>query len=115
MTRTTSPQEQVAARLQSFTTKAVAVVVLYWLGWIPGFSDIHFYQEAKRTELTAGRRLPLTGCLGVMPCFNVVLLAVALATATLFLISIRVKVLPVDPHPAIQWTWWQGAILQARP
>ena len=92
----TSPQEQIAARLQSFTTKAVAAVVLYWLGWIPGFiANILFYQEAKRTERIAGRGLPGTGCLGLMLGFNVVLLVVALAFATLFVLSIRVNGQPL--------------------
>jgi hypothetical protein len=91
-----SPQEQSTARALSFTTKAVAVVALYWLGWIPGFiANILFYLEAKRTERAAGKRLPGTGCLAILLGLNVVLLVIALALGALLLLSIRVNGRPL--------------------
>jgi hypothetical protein len=81
-----SPQEQAAARLPSFTTKAVAVLALYWMFWIPGFiANVVFHNEARRMERIAGERLPGSGCLATMLWLNIVLLAIGLIGGLCFL------------------------------
>ena len=71
-----SAEERAAARLQSFTTKAVAVVVLYFVLWIPGIiANVLFHNEATRAERIAGERLPGTGCLRAMLFLNIALVA----------------------------------------
>ncbi len=91
-----SPQEQSLARVQSFTTKSVAVIALYWLGWLPGFiANIVFFVEAKRTARAAGKHLPGTGCLGIMLVLNIVLLVIGLAFLALLFASIRVNGRPL--------------------
>ena len=77
--------------MQSFTTKAVLVLVLYWMFWIPGLiANYLFYREARQTERIAGTSLPGTGCLAVMLGFNVVLLLAGLIVAACLVSSIHV-------------------------
>ena len=86
-----SSEHRAAARLQSFTTKAVAVLVLYFVMWLPGFiANAVFYNEAKNTKREAGQGLPGTGCLAVMLWLNVALLAIGLIAAACFLSGLHV-------------------------
>ncbi len=88
---TDTAQERAAARLESYTTRAVAVLVLYWLFWIPGLvANLVFYYEAKRAERLAGQCLPGVGCLGIMLLLNLLLLVAALLALGFFLSSIRI-------------------------
>lgn len=49
---------------QSFTGKAVAAFLLYWLGYIPGLIfNIMFLMEARRVEAETGRTPSGYGCL----------------------------------------------------
>lgn len=60
-----SPQTQVMYyQNQSFTGKAVAAFLLYWLGYIPGLIfNIMFLMEARRVETETGRTPSGYGCL----------------------------------------------------
>jgi len=81
-----SLQERAAARLQSFTTKAVVVLVLYWMFWIPGFiANAVFYNEAKRMERISDESLPGTGCLAAMLWLNAPLIAIGVIAGLCFL------------------------------
>jgi hypothetical protein len=75
-----SEAERAAARLKSYTGPAVLVFFLYWLFYLPGLIVNWMYvQEARRTELIAGQRLPGTGCLAFMLWFNALLLVLGIA------------------------------------
>ena len=63
--------ERSAARMQSYTGKAILVLVLYLVLWLPGFiANILFHSEARRMEKKAGEGLPGTGCLAPMLYLN---------------------------------------------
>jgi len=81
-----------AARMQSFTTKAVAVLVLYWVLYLPGLiANVIFYREAKRMEHIADADIPGTGCLATMLWSNIVLIVLGVAIAILLRASMRVR------------------------
>jgi hypothetical protein len=52
------------AQMMSFTTKAIVVLILYFVLFVPGvIANIVWHNEAKRMEKIAGQPLPGTGCL----------------------------------------------------
>ncbi len=62
------PQPQVVqVQIQpetSYTTPAVLILILYWLGWLPGFvANIIFLVLANGTKRRIGRRPDGYGCL----------------------------------------------------
>ena len=68
-----SDMERATARLKSFTGPAVLVFFLYWLFYLPGLIvNIMYVNEAKRTEMIAGQKLPGTGCLSIMLWLNII-------------------------------------------
>jgi hypothetical protein len=85
-----SLDQRAFARTQSFTSKAVAVLVLYWVFWLPGLiANIVFYREARRMERLADASLPGTGCLAVMLMLNLGLIILGSAVAVCVLSSFR--------------------------
>jgi len=73
----TEDHERTAARLQSYTTKAIVVLILYLFFWLPGFiANILFHNEAQRMQRKADESLPGAGCLSVMLWINVALLVI---------------------------------------
>jgi len=87
-----SLDQRSAARMQNFTTKSVAVLVLYWVLYFPGLiANVIFYREAKRMERIADADLPGTGCLATMLWSNIVLITLGIAIAILLLVSVKVR------------------------
>lgn len=73
------------ARMQSYTSKAVIALVLYFVLWIPGLiANILFYSEAKRMERIAGNSLPGAGCL----FWQLVIVGAGFAVMFLFIVVI---------------------------
>ncbi len=67
------------ARSKSFTVKAVATLVLYWLFWFPGLvANVLFLNEAKRAQEIAGEDLPGVGCLTLLLWSNLLVIALIL-------------------------------------
>ena len=59
--------EVTLARQKSFTSKAVAALVIYCFLWLPGLiANILFLNEAKAAQKVAGTSLPGTGCLSAL-------------------------------------------------
>lgn len=70
------------ARLQSYTTKAVLVFLLYLVIWVPGLiATILFHNEGKRMQRIAGEPLPGVGCLSLMLWLNIAVVALGIAIA----------------------------------
>ena len=67
----------------SFTGKAVATMVLYWLFYVPGLiANIVFYNEAKAASTRWGRDLPGIGCLATMLILQAVAVLAILGMGT---------------------------------
>jgi len=77
---TISEQERSAARLQSYTFKAVIALLLYFVAWLPGIiANFLFYSDGKRMQRIAGESLPGVGCLSAMLWFNAIVIALVVA------------------------------------
>jgi len=86
-----TPNPRSVGQLESFTTKAVAVLVLYWVLWLPGFiANLVFWRQARRQEAIAGRKLGGTGCLTLMLWLNIAVVAVAVIGTLCFFSSVRI-------------------------
>ncbi len=71
--RPVSSMERESAQRKSYEIPFVVVLLLYWLGWVPGFVvNILMMNEGKRMEEIAGRSLPGVGFLVATFWINIV-------------------------------------------
>jgi hypothetical protein len=67
------------AQMQSFTTKAIVVLILYFVLFIPGFiANWLWHGEGKRAERIAGHALPGVGMLGCLWWFGAICLGLTI-------------------------------------
>lgn len=85
-----SHSEREAARLKSYTGKAVLVFILYWFLFIPGLiANQLFYNEGRHMEDIAGKPLPGVAALAFMRKWLFILMLVILAILiVLFLVPL---------------------------
>jgi hypothetical protein len=76
---------------QSFTIKAVIVLALYWVFWIPGLiANILFLNEARSVAKRTQVRPDGIGCLWWLMIANSVFVSVFVVVGVLILISIAI-------------------------
>jgi hypothetical protein len=81
---------RLAGEPPSFTNKAVATLVIYWMFWIPGFvANLLFLSEAKAAERRWGRSLPGVGFLTVLLQVQIILAILGLFALTWFIAWFR--------------------------
>ena len=76
--------ERANARTKSYTTHAVATLILYFALWLPGLiANVIFLLDARRMQRIAGQGLPGVGCLWLLLTLQVVV--IILLCAPIFL------------------------------